>query len=147
MNYTSTSADSGITDPSCTWFYACEAPLESDAEFQARVKADLSTAQNEITSYLGASNTDFDGWVVPYSVLGYPTTGCDTCTPQDYTGPTGWLVNYAASSYKAVFVEDSIRNGIANERYRWDLGGNLTQAQFQNGINADLASGVFNLTN
>jgi hypothetical protein len=158
MNYTSTNADTGVTDPHCTWFYACEVgpqassakpAQESDAQYEARVQADLATGQKEITSYLGAANTDFGGWVVPYSVLGYPTTGCDTCTPQDYTGPgnpdgNAWLVDYAASTYHAVFVEDSTRNGLANERYRWDVGGNVTQAQFTAGIKADLAAGYFN---
>jgi hypothetical protein len=161
MNYTSTSADTGTTDPACTWFFTCEVgpqaasahpAQESDAQYEARVAADLTTGENEITQYLGAANSDFGGWVVPYSVLGYPTVGCDTCTPQDYTGPynangDAWLVDYAQQSFHSVFVEDSSRNGISNERYRWDEGGSTTLTQFEKGITNQTAAGWFNRTN
>ena len=108
-------------------------------------QADWPLVSSKITANLGAANVNFAGWVVPYSDLGYPQQN----TAQDYTGPknpdgNSWLVDQAASTYQSVFVEDSIRNGIANERYRWDLGGNITQAQFTAGIKADLAAGYLN---
>jgi hypothetical protein len=140
QNYVSTSADTGVTDPNCYQFYACEAPGETDAQYEARVQADWQSGINEITANLGAANSDFNGWVVPYSDLGYPQQN----TAQDSTGPAGWLVNQAAATYQSVFVEDSSRNGIAHERYRWDLGGNITQAQFTAGIKADMTAGYFN---
>jgi hypothetical protein len=157
MNYTSQSATTAV-DPACTWFFACEIgpqansatpAQESDAQYEARVQADLTTGMAEITKYLGTAHTDFGGWVVPYSVLGYPTPGCDTCTPQDYNGPVNsdgnaWLVDYAQANFHSVFVEDSIRNGIANERYRWDEGGSTTLNQFEKGITNQLAAGYFN---
>jgi hypothetical protein len=164
MTYTSQGqTNNTAVDPNCTWFYTCEVgpqatsahpAQESDAQYQARVQADLATGESEITHYLGGvvpgnTNIDFGGWVVPYSVLGYATNGCDTCTPQDYNGPlnpdgNAWLVDYAASTFHAVFVEDSVANGHNNERYRWDEGGSTTLTQFEKGITNQLAAGWFN---
>lgn len=139
-NYTSTSAYTGAADPNCYQFYACMAPGETDVQYEARVEADWQSGIAQITANLGATNTDFNGWVVPYSDLGYPQQN----TAQDSTGPAGWLVSQAAATYQSVFVEDSGRNGIAHERYRWDLGGDITQAQFIAGVKADLAAGYWN---
>jgi hypothetical protein len=129
-------------DPTCYQFYACEAPGESDAQYQARVVADLNTGLSEIQSHLRNVNTR--GWVVPYSDLGYPQCGLADCTPQNYDGPAGWLQAEAASKFQAAFVEDATENGVLNQRFRLDVQGWMTEAEFESTLTGLVGGGSFN---
>jgi len=126
----------------CPAFDACMMPGETAAAYEARVADELS---------LGAATLDRElpgrvvngAWVVPYSDLGYKRCAQSDCTPQPYTGPKWWLAEYAASHFKAVFVEDAYRNGVGGERFRFDVNGQDTLAYFQRALAAFTAAGDF----
>jgi hypothetical protein len=129
-------------DPDCYQFYACMAHGETVAQYQARVQADQNTGISEIKKHL--KNVNVNAWVVPYSDLGYPRCSQSNCTPQNSDGPTGWLQSEAAGKFQAVFVEDANRNGVMNERFRFDVNGWMTQSEFQTMLSGDIAAGSFN---
>jgi hypothetical protein len=132
-------------DPNCTVFYACTIPGESTAAYEARVKADLSAGQSEITSHLKARFTA-GLWVVPYSDAGYSACSQVGCVAQPSTGPAGWLAGWAALTYPVSFVEDSFRNAVQGERFRIDVQGWMNLTTFTSLLNGDLAAGDFSLT-
>jgi hypothetical protein len=129
-------------DPSCQMFDACKLPSETDAAYEARVRAENATGLRELTAQL-PGRTDTAAWVVPYSDLGYTRCAQDDCTPQPSTGPRSWLVHYASAQFTAVFVEDAFRNGIAHERFRFDVNGKDTEKYFQQTLAAFTAAGDF----
>jgi Polysaccharide deacetylase len=129
-------------DPNCTQFYACKAPGETDAQYEARVRADQNTGLAEIQKHLKNVNTN--GWVVPYSDLGYTECSESACTPQNHDGPANWLQNEAANKFQAAFVEDSGQNGVLNQRFRFDVQGWMTQAEFESTVTSYVSSGAFN---
>jgi hypothetical protein len=129
-------------DPNCYQFYACEAPGETDAQYEARVQADQNTGLGEIQHYLRNVNTG--GWVVPYSDLGYAQCSASDCTPQNYDGPAGWLQSEAAGKFQAAFVEDASQNGVLNQRFRFDVQGWMTLAEFQSMVTSYVSGGSFN---
>ncbi len=126
---------------SCYQFYACKAPGETNAQYQARVLADQKAGIAAVTSHLRNVNTD--GWVVPYSDLGYAQCGASSCTAQTSTGPAGWLQSEAASRFQAAFVEDAKQNGVLNQRFRLDVQGWMTQSEFESLVTHDVAAGSF----
>ncbi len=130
-------------DSNCYQFYACKAAGETDAQYEARVLADLNTGLTKIKHYLKNVNTD--GWVVPYSDLGYTQCAQSNCTAQNYNGPAGWLQSEAASKFQAAFVEDAQQNGVLNQRFRFDVQGWMTQAEFQSMVTGFVTAGSFNL--
>jgi hypothetical protein len=129
-------------NPNCYQFYACMAPGETVAQYQARVQADQNTGISEIKGHL--KNVDVNAWVVPYSDLGYSRCAQSDCTPQNSNGPAGWLQSEAAGKFRAAFVEDASQNGVMNQRFRFDVNGWMTRAEFQSMLNADIAAGSFN---
>ncbi len=129
-------------DANCYQFYACMAPGETVAQYEARVQADQNIGISEIKHHL--KNVDVNAWVVPYSDLGYTRCAQADCTPQNSNGPTGWLQSEAARSFQVAFVEDASQNGVMNQRFRFDVNGWMTQSQFQSMLNADIAAGSFN---
>jgi len=134
-------------DPNCTAFYACMLPNETTAAYESRVSLDLSAGQAEIVSKLGAARFNSGLWVVPYSDAGYKPCTDTGCTPQQYDGPPGWLTSWTASTFPVAFVEDAFRNGLQHERFRIDVQGWMTQAEFQSMLSQDVATGDFTLTN
>jgi hypothetical protein len=125
-------------DKNCFAFNACKLPGESDAAYTIRVKSEMSDGIAELTSELG-SRFNGDAWVVPYSDLGY--TCPKTCTAyESYDGPSGWLVSYAATTFHAAFVQDPTRNGIRNERFRYEIHALDTLSDFKSAINGYLLS-------
>ncbi len=129
-------------DSRCRVFAACKMPGETAAAYRARVRAELSGGGAALRDKLG-SQVNPDAWVVPYSDLGYRRCAQHDCTPQDSTGPRGWLVSYAASHYAAVFVEDAGRNGIKHERFRLDVNARDTQRYFERTLARFTAAGAF----
>jgi hypothetical protein len=138
----------------CYEFFACEDTPdgETNAQYMARVESDIATGQSELTA-----NVDSDyvagGWVVPYSDLGYTQGNLNVndegSAPQTYSGPMdtngdSWLQDWAADNFSAVFVQDSEQNGIDNERFRIDVQGWMTDAEFESYVTTDVAAGYFN---
>lgn len=144
-------------DPKCPAFDACKIPGETATAYEKRVTAETAAG-------LAALNRELPGrvapgaWVVPYSDLGYSACARDSrlmfrsgariisaasCTPQPYDGPRGWLTSYAASRFRAVFVEDAYRNGIDRERFRFDINGQDTLSYFQRTLATFTSAGDF----
>jgi hypothetical protein len=117
-------------DVRCRVFDTCMMPGETAAQYKARVDAELSGGLATLTREL-PGQADSMAWVAPYSDLGYKRCRQSDCTPQPSDGPRGWLVSYAASRFRAVFVEDASRNGINDERFRFDVNGRDTEKYFQ----------------
>jgi hypothetical protein len=118
----------------------------------ARVEADIATGQRELTSYIGSGFVT-GAWVVPYSDLGYTQGNLDVndegSSPQTYSGPMdtsgkSWLQDWAAENFSAVFVQDTEQNGIDNERFRIDVQGWMTDAEFESYVTTDVGAGYFN---
>jgi hypothetical protein len=128
-------------DKNCFAYYACKIPGETSAAYKARVTREMQAGLKEMVAELhGRANTL--GWVAPYSDLGYTCTG-NTCAYENHTGPPGWLINYAARHFQAVFVQDKIRNGIQHERFRFEIHASTTLRQFSTGIQTYLSEGAF----
>lgn len=129
-------------DAKCKMFDTCLLPGETAAQYQTRVRAELTGGESELAAKLG-SRASPAAWVVPYSDLGYLRCAQSDCTPQDATGPPGWLVNYAAAHYQVVFVEDANRNGVDHERFRFDIYGSDSEAVFQQTLQGFISAGAF----
>lgn len=130
----------------CQMFDTCVIPGESHRQYEDRVEKELSTGLTDLHQELG-SRFNSDGWVVPYSDLGYPQCTQSSCTPQECNGPHGWLITYAQHRFKAVFVEDAFRNGIQGERFRDDINGWMTESDFQQSLLSFTRAGDFNYYN
>jgi hypothetical protein len=117
----------------CFAFDACELPGETSAAYETRVRAENSDGIAELTSELG-TRFDSHAWVVPYSDLGY-TCEKGSCAYENHTGPGDWLVSYAATTFNAVFVQDPYRNGVRDERFRYEIHALDTLADFTSAVN------------
>jgi hypothetical protein len=126
----------------CTEFYACMVPGETAGAYKARVSSEITSGLAELNARL-PGRVSSAAWVVPFSDLGYRRCAAPNCTPQNSTGPPGWLASYAASRFSAVFVEDAFRNGIQKERFRFDVTGELTQAAFQAALQTFITTSSF----
>jgi peptidoglycan/xylan/chitin deacetylase (PgdA/CDA1 family) len=107
-------------DPKCTAFSACLLPHESGTAYEKRVRNEYSRGIAELKKELG-KRFDSSAWVVPYSDLGYDCSKRDGCAYERYDGPAGWLISYAATAFHVAFVQDAYRNGIRNERFRYEI--------------------------
>jgi hypothetical protein len=130
-------------DARCRMFDTCKLPGESNVAYQARVSTELASGLTALKAHLPASQVDTHAWVAPYSDLGYPRCRLADCTPQDSTGPAGWLPAYAASLFSAVFVEDASRNAIDNERFRYNVSSHDTEKYFEATLAAFISAGDF----
>jgi hypothetical protein len=129
-------------DADCYAFDACKLPGETDAAYVSRVQSEYKKGIAEAEAELGARFNP-DAWVVPYSDLGYTCPG--GCTAyENYDGPTGWLISYAATTYRATFVQDPTRNGIRSERFRYEIHNTTTLSQFETDVKDYLAHGSWN---
>lgn len=122
-----------VYDKKCYAFDACQLPHESGHAYQMRIRAENSRGIAELAKELG-NRFDSHAWVVPYSDLGY-TCGSAACSSfEGYDGPSHWLASYAATTFHAVFVQDAIRNGIHNERFRYEVHSLTTLPEFTDAI-------------
>ena len=129
--------------PHCQMYYTCMLPRETVAGYHARVTQDINGGIIEASKEL-AARFNYSAWVVPYSDLGYPQCAQAGCTPQDRTAPRGWLPAWAASHFRAVFVEDAFRNGVRSERFRMDINGSYGLRRFRSLLHGFTAAGAFN---
>jgi hypothetical protein len=129
-------------NPECYAFAACKIPGETTAEYEGRVEREISKGVTVLRQQLGP-RFDADGWVVPYSDLGYFCSRIAGCAYEHHTGPAGWLTGWAGSHFQAVFVQDAYRNGIRNERYRFEVHALDTIKEFATGIEDGLKMKAF----
>ena len=133
-------------NPACPEFDTCLLPGETIAGYKARISHELSGGEAELQAEL-SGEVDPAAWVVPYSDMGYPHCAQADCTPQTSSSgaiPAGFLTGMAARQFAAVFVEDADRNGIHNERFRFDVNGQDTLSYFSKTLAAFTAAGDFN---
>jgi hypothetical protein len=112
-------------NPDCTYYYPCQLPTETAAAYQARVSGEITTGRKVEKQHLGARmNTAM--WAVPWNDIaqqkGLPVSGSD---------PARWLAKWAASQFPVIFIQDPPHNGYLHERYRLEIHGTWSEAQFQ----------------
>lgn len=129
-------------DSACHVFDTCLLPGETVREYETRVDTEMTSGERELQSKLG-SRVTAAAWVVPYSDLGYTRCAQSDCTPQDATAPRGYLVRYAAAHFQVAFVEDAFRNGTGHERFRFDVNGLDSEADFQATLQGFISAGDF----
>ena len=122
---------------SCTYFYPCQLPSETDAVYQQRVSSEVNAGRAVEESQLGARlNTEM--WAVPWNDLAVeknqPTSGTD---------PKAWLAKWAATQFPVIFIQDPHRNGKLNERYRLEVHGTWSEAAFESNFNNNIKDGFF----
>lgn len=131
----------GVTypdNPGCTYFYPCQLPGESDAAYRQRVTQDIDQGRADEEQQLG-SRMNTAMWAVPWNDLaqpGHPTSGHD---------PAAWLSGWAADQFPIIFLQDPSRNGVQHERYRLEVQGTWSQADFTANLADNLGNGFFNL--
>lgn len=125
----------------CTEYYTCKMPGESNTAYERRVIHDIQIGLAELTRQLpGRVNTHV--WTVPYSDLGYACT-YSVCPDEPSTGPFGWLASLAAVHFRAVFVQTPECNGIEHERFRYEIQNKTTLQQFRQAIGVYLRDGAW----
>ena len=130
-------------DPNCYQFYACEAPGETDAQYEARVVADLNTGLAEITAPpqerehrgMGGART---------AILATPSAQSD-CTRSEFRRPgrAGCNPKPPASS-RPPSLRTPSQNGVLNQRFRFDVQGWMTEAEFEAALTSFVSAGSFN---
>jgi hypothetical protein len=123
-----------FTSQACTYFYPCQRSGETDAAYQARVRADVNTGVSQLQSELPGADTQM--WAVPFNDLAQAKD-----EQQSGTDPSTWLPGYAQQEFAVVFV-DGLRPS-ANEHYRYEVHGTDSLRNFTTQLNAALAAGSF----
>lgn len=123
-------------DPGIPYFYDARMPGESDSQFVKRVVGDVQVGRSELASKLPSWNINPNMWAVPWNDAGQPG--------EPYDGPTGWLEQWASSQFAVVFLQDSNRNGVMNERFRFEVQSWMTETYFEQTLEGLVASGCFN---
>ena len=125
----------------CTEYYTCKMPGESDSAYEHRVTRDIRAGLAELTQKL-PGRVNANAWTAPYSDLGY-TCRNNQCPEEQSTGPGGWLVAFAAANFRIVFVQTPSRNGVKNERFRYEIHNTTTIKQFRQAIGVYLREGTW----
>jgi hypothetical protein len=124
-------------NPGCTFYYPCQLPTETDAAYQARVSGEITTGRKVEKQHLG-SRLNTAMWAVPWNDLAnqanMPTSGSD---------PGRWLAKWAASQFPLIFIQDPPHNGYLHERYRLEVHGTWSEAQFQEQFASNVQGGFF----
>jgi peptidoglycan/xylan/chitin deacetylase (PgdA/CDA1 family) len=110
------------TNASCAYYYPCQRPGESDAAYQARVKADINAGIAAEKRELG-DRVNTQMWAVPFNDLAQGDT-----EPQSGTEPARWLPNYAEQKFAVVFVDGLTTRD--NQHYRYEVHGTDSAAYF-----------------
>lgn len=122
-------------DPNVAYFYDARMPGETDAQFEARVTADVQNGRAELNARLSSKIVDSALWAVPWNDAGQPG--------QPYDGPPGWLEQWASATFPVVFLQDSDRNGVMHERFRFEVQGWMTESYFEDTLAGFVSSGAF----
>ena len=121
---------------SCTYFYPCQLPTETAAQYEARVSGEITAGRAELSQYLPATSTSF--WAVPWDAIGQLTQ------PASGTDPPTFLPAYAGSQFKVVFLQDPNPTYGPNERYRLEIHGDMSLSTFESNFLGNIADGFFN---
>ena len=123
---------------SCQYFYPCQQPGESDAKYQTRVKNEIAAGRADLAKNLPGSRVNTDMWAVPFDDVGLNpgkvVLGLE---------PNGWLAKWAKTQFQVVFVQDDTHNGNLNERYRLEVEGTWSEAQFEKNFFGNIANNFF----
>jgi Polysaccharide deacetylase len=122
-------------NPGCTYAYPCQLPTETAAQYEARVSGEVGAGRLELNQYLPV-NDNF--WAVPWNAIGQPSQ------PVSGTDPPVWLAPWAANVFKVVFVQDPGRSDVSHERYRLEIHGDMSPADFESNLLGNAANGFFN---
>lgn len=123
------------TDSStCDIFYACQAPGEASAAYQARVAGEIGAGRLAFDNGLWMQTVNDFLWSPPFGDAGQ--------SGQEYNGPPGWLAQWASYVFPVVLVAGGA-NG--NDQHNvLGLTGTTTEVSFETTLKADLADGTFN---
>src|ERR1022692_1226615 len=64
--------------------------------------------------------------------------------PVSGTDPPVWLAPWAANVFKVVFVQDPDRSDVSHERYRLEIHGDMSLADFESNLLGNTTDGFFN---
>jgi hypothetical protein len=122
------------SDPiACNIYYACAAPGETDAAYQARVSGEIGAGRSELDNTLWAQHVDDFMWQPPFGDVGL--------TGQAYNGPSGWLPLWASWVFPVVFVPSGAAGN--NEHNEMLVDGSTTVGSFGSTLTSSLSSGAF----
>jgi hypothetical protein len=125
---------------SCTFYYPCQLPAETDAAYQARVSGEITQGRRELSQELG-SRVNTTMWAVPWNDVaqqpGLPVSGKD---------PARWLAKWASTQFKLIFIQDPVHNGYLHERYRLEVHGTWTEQVFETNLRNNVNDGFFDLS-
>jgi hypothetical protein len=122
-------------NPLISYFYAARMPGETDSQFEQRVFNEIRAGRLEFASKLSSKTVNNSMWAVPWNDVGQPG--------QLYDGPAGWLERWASDLFPVVFLQDSARNGVMSERFRFEVQGWMTETYFEDTLAGFIASGSF----
>jgi hypothetical protein len=122
-------------NPGCTYFYPCQLPTETAAQYEARVSGEIDAGRLELSQNL---TVDPDLWAVPWNAIGQASQ------PASGTDPATFLPAFGGSQFKVVFLQDPDPVYGPNERYRLEIHGDMTLAVFESNFLANIADGFFN---
>ncbi len=124
--------------PGCVYFYPCQLPGETVAAYRDRVSTEITQGRAELAAKLG-SRLDTAIWAAPYGDAAgstdHPTSGTD---------PASWLPAWSASQFPVIFVQTPTRNGVQNDRYRLEVQGTWSEADFEQHLTENVTNGFFN---
>jgi hypothetical protein len=124
-------------NPGCTYYYPCQLPGETTAQYEQRVSGEISAGRRAEMAELGA-RFDTDMWAVPWNDLGNQPN-----LPSEGTAGT-WLASWAATRFPVIFIQDPLHNGKQHERYRLEIQGTWSLKTFKNNFLSNARDGFFN---
>jgi hypothetical protein len=123
------------SDPStCNIYYACKAPGETDAAYEARVANEIGIGRLKLDNGLWMQTVNDFLWSPPFGDAGQ--------SGATYNGPAGWLPLWASDVFPVVFVSGKASGN--NEHTVLDVTGTLSESSFESTLVADLADSLFN---
>jgi hypothetical protein len=121
------------SDPtSCNVYYACEAPGETDTDYQNRVAGEIAAGRVEIDNKLWMMPIDDYLWAPPGGDVGQSNVA--------YNGPTGWLSLWASWVFPVVVVPSGANGN--HEHTDLVVDGTTTPGSFAAALSAGLAGGT-----
>lgn len=127
----------------CTYFYPCQLPTETDAQYEHRVSSEITTGRQIEKKELG-SRIDNTMWAVPWNDIAQ-INEADENMPSSGIAPK-WLAKWASTQFSLIFIQDPNRNNFEHERYRLEVEGNWSQHTFQTNLVNNIEDGFFDRT-
>jgi peptidoglycan/xylan/chitin deacetylase (PgdA/CDA1 family) len=121
----------------CTYYYPCQLPTETDAQYQSRVSGEITQGRKTELQHLG-SRLNTTMWAVPWNDLANQAN-----LPSEGDARV-WLAKWAATQFPVIFIQDATHNGYLHERYRLEIHGTWNEATFQDNVSNNVTRGFFN---